>query len=228
LEVITQADAAIVLWSKHSVRSQWVVGEASAARDKGILVPVTLDGAELPLDFRTLHCIDLGRWSSEDGLPDALVQTLAHRLGREVRAIPREGRPAPLAGLARRATQMRYEDVESLFFYFIAQAFAVSLTNAPLAAYATRIPLWVSLVVSLAIGVIVTGIQMREVLRTFRLRIAAPVFAAAVLVSPLGLFIDSWLLAKAGNEVFLTLVGFWALALLLTTALARREARREI
>jgi hypothetical protein len=171
--------------------------------------------------------VDLAQWSAGDPLPQGLVQTVSQRLGRSL-AVSAEGKhEARFAELARRATNLRYEDVESLFFYLIAQAFAVSLTNAPLAAYGERIPLWVSFVVSIAIGGIVAGIQMRNVLRMLRLRLAVPIYLAACLVSPLGLFIDDWLLRRTGTEVFLTLVGFWALALLLTTALARRDLRRE-
>lgn len=53
------ADAVVVLWSEQSVESAWVRDEAASGRDRGRLVPVTLDGAEPPLGFRQYQTIDL-------------------------------------------------------------------------------------------------------------------------------------------------------------------------
>lgn len=33
------ADCVVVLWSKHSIVSEWVKNEASAALDRGVLIP---------------------------------------------------------------------------------------------------------------------------------------------------------------------------------------------
>ena len=43
----------VVLWSKQSVESPWVRDEAAAGRDKGRLVPASIDGTPpAPLSFR--------------------------------------------------------------------------------------------------------------------------------------------------------------------------------
>ena len=48
-EALRAADTVVVLWSKQSVQSAWVKYEASAGRDSGRLIPITLDGSSPPL-----------------------------------------------------------------------------------------------------------------------------------------------------------------------------------
>ncbi len=66
-EIIQKATTAIVLWSKLSVESDFVVDEASLARDRDILIPVKLDDCNVPIGFRSLHTLDLQEW---DGNPN--------------------------------------------------------------------------------------------------------------------------------------------------------------
>ena len=54
------ARAVLVVWTDASVESRWVRGEARDGADRGILVPVRIGDARLPIDFRALHTIDLG------------------------------------------------------------------------------------------------------------------------------------------------------------------------
>src|SRR6185436_7519754 len=49
---VDRADAVIVLWSERSVRSAWVRDEAAEGRDKGKLIPITIDGTKPPMGFR--------------------------------------------------------------------------------------------------------------------------------------------------------------------------------
>lgn len=56
------ADAVVVLWSARSVQSHWVRDEATRGRDRGRMVPVSLDGTMPPLGFRQIQYIDLSRW----------------------------------------------------------------------------------------------------------------------------------------------------------------------
>ena len=53
------AAAVLVVWTPDSVDSRWVRGEARDAAERGILVPVRLDGARLPIDARALQTIDI-------------------------------------------------------------------------------------------------------------------------------------------------------------------------
>ena len=56
------ADAVIVLWSAHSIESDWVLDEAARGRDLRKLVPASLDGTPAPLGFRQYQTIDLRAW----------------------------------------------------------------------------------------------------------------------------------------------------------------------
>jgi len=53
------SDAVVVLWSKASTGSDWVLDEAARGRDLKKLVPLSLDGSEPPLGFRQYQAIDL-------------------------------------------------------------------------------------------------------------------------------------------------------------------------
>ena len=59
------ADCAIVVWSKQSVYSDWVVAEAEEGRSRNILVPVAIDDAKPPLVFRQIQTADLSSWNGD-------------------------------------------------------------------------------------------------------------------------------------------------------------------
>ncbi|MFC0587948.1 TIR domain-containing protein [Novosphingobium aquiterrae] len=56
------ADAVVVLWSQTAIQSHWVRDEATRGRDRGCMVPVSLDGAQPPLGFRQIQYIKLDKW----------------------------------------------------------------------------------------------------------------------------------------------------------------------
>lgn len=62
------ARAVVVVWTPASVESRWVKGEARDAADRGILVPVRLDNARLPIDVRSIHTTEIDGWG---GNPDS-------------------------------------------------------------------------------------------------------------------------------------------------------------
>lgn len=62
------ADCVVVLWSARAVDSSWVRDEAQSGRERGRLVPVSLDGTMSPLGFRQIQLIDFSGWN---GKPDA-------------------------------------------------------------------------------------------------------------------------------------------------------------
>lgn len=63
------ADAVVVLWSEKSIQSHWVRDEATRGRDRGRMVPVSLDGTIPPLGFRQIQYIDLSHWGAKPGAP---------------------------------------------------------------------------------------------------------------------------------------------------------------
>ncbi len=72
-ELIGSAGAVIVLWSPHSVVSDFVIDEAEAGKARDRLVPCRLGAVgpcEIPFGFRQLHCVDVG---DTDAVMDALA-----------------------------------------------------------------------------------------------------------------------------------------------------------
>jgi TolB-like protein len=64
------ADAVVVLWSARSVQSHWVRDEATRGRDRGRMVPVSIDGSEAPLGFRQIQYVNLSRWRGKANAPE--------------------------------------------------------------------------------------------------------------------------------------------------------------
>lgn len=60
---LESADVVVACWTRHSVHSDWVRDEAAVGRDKGRLLPLSLDGSLPPLGFRQYHTIDLSSWN---------------------------------------------------------------------------------------------------------------------------------------------------------------------
>jgi len=64
---LNQCNAAVVLWSQHSTKSQWVREEARMGRGK--LVPAKLDVAEPPFGFGDVQAADLSQWGGDYNHP---------------------------------------------------------------------------------------------------------------------------------------------------------------
>jgi hypothetical protein len=73
-QALERAVCAVVVWSHHSIGSEWVTNEASEARKRGILVPALLDDVEPPLEFRHLQSATLFAW--QGALDDPSLQQL--------------------------------------------------------------------------------------------------------------------------------------------------------
>jgi len=84
-EALKKADAVVVLWSKHSVESDWVRDEAAQGRDRHRLVPLSLDGTVPPLGFRQIQVIKLARWHGRADAPEvhAIRRAIGAALGEE-------------------------------------------------------------------------------------------------------------------------------------------------
>jgi hypothetical protein len=62
---IDSAKCVIVLWSKESVKSDWVKTEASEGKRRQILVPALIADVRIPLEFRRIQAADLINWPRE-------------------------------------------------------------------------------------------------------------------------------------------------------------------
>ncbi|MET0656261.1 MAG: TIR domain-containing protein [Pseudoxanthomonas sp.] len=86
---LSASDAVIVLWSKNSIASDWVLDEAARGRDMKKLVPLSIDGTEPPLGFRQYQSITLAPAQSriDEAALQAVLRAVLPLAGRE--ALPR-------------------------------------------------------------------------------------------------------------------------------------------
>lgn len=83
------AACVVVLWSATSTGSHWVRDEAQRGRERGCLVPLTIDGTMAPLGFRQFQLLDISGWDGKPGSAEAARILVA------VRAKVGGGQPAP-------------------------------------------------------------------------------------------------------------------------------------
>ena len=66
-KLLSEAACVLVVWTKHSVSSQWVLGECETARKDGRLVPVVMDeGVEIRPPFNVLSHGELIKWAGDE------------------------------------------------------------------------------------------------------------------------------------------------------------------
>jgi NAD-dependent DNA ligase len=65
-KALNEAQCVVVLWSKNSVKSDWVWEEADEAKQRKILVPIVIDSVKIPFGFRRIQTVDLSRWRGTD------------------------------------------------------------------------------------------------------------------------------------------------------------------
>lgn len=106
------ADCVVVLWSQTSVGSHWVRDEAQRGRERGCLVPLSIDGTMAPLGFRQFQILDITGWSGDPASPEAerIMGAVKARMDQAERSLapvagPKafQGGPAKTSGLSRRA-----------------------------------------------------------------------------------------------------------------------------
>jgi adenylate cyclase len=86
-EKIKEARIVLVIWSRSSVRSQWVRAEASLGLEKGGLVQVFLDDLLPPLLFRQLQGVKVIHWGTSE--LDRDLASLRDKLWPLVPSIPK-------------------------------------------------------------------------------------------------------------------------------------------
>ena len=55
----------LVVWTEHSVTSEWVLEEAETGKRRGILIPVLLDNVEPPFGFGNIQAANLTAWNGD-------------------------------------------------------------------------------------------------------------------------------------------------------------------
>jgi len=81
---LEEARCILVVWSRHSVDSDWVSEEADEGKRRRILIPLIFDAAQPPRGFREVQAADLSDWQL--GQPserlDRLFADISQLLGR--------------------------------------------------------------------------------------------------------------------------------------------------
>jgi hypothetical protein len=94
----------VVLWSTHSVDSDWVKEEAEEARALGKLIPVLIEPVKPPVGFRSIQAADLTDWDGSTDYVGArqLIADLESLIGKprlekfsEAEEAPRKNQPIP-------------------------------------------------------------------------------------------------------------------------------------
>ena len=87
---LAEARVVIVIWSAHSIRSDWVLGEAGTALERRVLLPVRIDETDPPTEHRQLHVTDLRPWLEDDDRAplEALLRDVRARLDPDYRPPP--------------------------------------------------------------------------------------------------------------------------------------------
>jgi hypothetical protein len=78
------ARCVMVIWSSHSVASEWVQNEAAEGAARGILIPVLIEDVQIPFEFRRVQATSMIGWHRGMNGPevDDLVASLSLLLGR--------------------------------------------------------------------------------------------------------------------------------------------------
>jgi TIR domain/Bacterial Ig-like domain (group 2) len=88
-EALQDMRCMVVLWSAHSIESDWVRDEADEARVRKKLVPVLIEAVNPPVGFRNIQAADLSEWDGSSNAPG--VQQLLSDLESMI------GKPTPKA-----------------------------------------------------------------------------------------------------------------------------------
>lgn len=102
---LAQCKALIVLWSQHSTTSQWVREEARMGRDKGVLIPVMIDGSNPPFGFGEVQSANLAEWNGEADAPN--WRRFVDAVTRFAQAQPTPRAPEPPPAPAAAPAQLR-------------------------------------------------------------------------------------------------------------------------
>lgn len=100
---LESCNAVVVVWSRNSVASDWVLDEAARGRDLRKLVPVSLDGTLPPIGFRQYQSVDLSGWKGDAASPGvaAVLRGIA-AAGRAAQGPPAAPGVRPLASVVSR------------------------------------------------------------------------------------------------------------------------------
>jgi hypothetical protein len=95
-EKLAVARCVVVLWSRRSTESEFVLDEAGRALRRGVLIPVRIESVDVPLGFGQLDYTDLFDWDGDETHPGfiELCNAITRRIGAPVAASAQAIAPA--------------------------------------------------------------------------------------------------------------------------------------
>ncbi len=81
-QALDDARCVVVVWSKNSIESDWVITEAEEGQSRGVLIPALIDDVRPPLGLRMIQAARLTDWQGEsshhelESLLDAILAIL--------------------------------------------------------------------------------------------------------------------------------------------------------
>jgi len=96
---INEARCCIVVWSAHSIASDWVKEEATLAKESGKYLPVAIDDEQPAMGFRRIQAAQLKGWRGDraNAQWQLLVRVVREMLGAPTEPFARPPTPAPTA-----------------------------------------------------------------------------------------------------------------------------------
>ncbi|OQX12334.1 MAG: hypothetical protein BWK73_15255 [Thiothrix lacustris] len=79
-EAINNSRCVVVVWSKHSIQSEWVLEEASRGKSRNVLLPIRIDAIEPPFGFGMRQAGDFTGWNGKGDHP-AFIELAAQIYG---------------------------------------------------------------------------------------------------------------------------------------------------
>ena len=107
------ARCAVILWTRRSITSEWVIREARAARARGAMLPVLLEPVKPPDELAEVHATTLTSWQGEERSFE--LRPLLDRLAALLGGPPPQVDDAPLATTI--SMLSRVEVVEAAFAF---------------------------------------------------------------------------------------------------------------
>ena len=79
-EQLEASEVVVVVWSKDSIKSEWVLEEANEGKERQVLIPLSIDDVRPPFGFRRIQAANLVGWKK--GMASSEMQKLLDHLQR--------------------------------------------------------------------------------------------------------------------------------------------------
>ncbi len=92
-DVLKAVKCVVVIWSRHSVKSEFVLDEADIARQRDVLIPIIIDDVEIPIGFRQKQTTKFTHWPPLSRDPE--LERLLRAISELIRKPLRDPEPEP-------------------------------------------------------------------------------------------------------------------------------------